>query len=58
VWPVGGGCLLLLGTWSCLRICRGSVLPYTQFCNCLLIAIAFYTLLASLFCISNDFLIC
>jgi hypothetical protein len=29
-------CLLLLGTWSYLRICRRSVLPYTRFCNCLL----------------------
>jgi hypothetical protein len=23
------------GTWSYLRICQRSVLPYTQFCNCL-----------------------
>jgi hypothetical protein len=51
VWPVSRGCLLLLGTWSYLRICRGSVLPYTRFCNCLLITITFYTLLTSLFCI-------
>jgi hypothetical protein len=36
VWPVSRGCLLLLGTWSYLRICRRSVLPYTRFCNCLL----------------------
>jgi hypothetical protein len=27
------------------------VLPYTRFCNCLLITITFYTLLTSLFCI-------
>jgi hypothetical protein len=50
VWPVSRGCLLLRGTWSCLRICRRSVLPYTRFCNCLLITITFYTLLTSLFC--------
>jgi hypothetical protein len=24
------------GTWSYLRICRRSLLPYTRFCNCLL----------------------
>jgi hypothetical protein len=36
VWSVSRGCLLLLGTWSCLCISRGSVLPYTRFCNCLL----------------------
>jgi hypothetical protein len=36
VWPVSRGCLLLLRTWSYLRICRTSVLPYTRFCNCLL----------------------
>jgi hypothetical protein len=36
VWPVSRGCLLLRGTWSYLRICRRSVLPYTPFCNCLL----------------------
>jgi hypothetical protein len=36
MWPVFKGCLLLRGTWSYLRICRGSVLPYTRFCNCLL----------------------
>jgi hypothetical protein len=36
VWPVSRGCLLLLGTWSYLRICRRSVLSYTQLCNCLL----------------------
>jgi hypothetical protein len=35
VWPVSRWCLLLLGTWSYLRICRRSVLPYTRFCNCL-----------------------
>jgi hypothetical protein len=35
VWPVSRGCLLLLGTWSYLRICRRSALPYTRFCNCL-----------------------
>jgi hypothetical protein len=28
--------LLLHGTWSYLRICRRSVMPYTRFCNCLL----------------------
>jgi hypothetical protein len=27
------------------------MLPYTRFCNCLLITITFYTLLTSLFCI-------
>jgi hypothetical protein len=52
VWPVSRGCLLLLGTWSYLRNCRRSVLPYTRFCNCLSITITFYTLLTSLFCIS------
>jgi hypothetical protein len=36
VWLVSRGCLPLLGTWSYLRICRRSVLPYTRFCNCLL----------------------
>jgi hypothetical protein len=51
MWPVSRGCLLLRGTWSYLRICRGSVLLYTRFCNCLLIMITFYTLLTSLFCI-------
>jgi hypothetical protein len=51
VWPVSRECLLLRGTWSYLRICRRSVLPYTRFCNCLLITITFYTLLTSLFCI-------
>jgi hypothetical protein len=35
VWPVSRGCLLLLGTWSYLRISRRFVLPYTRFCNCL-----------------------
>ena len=35
-WPVSRGCLLFLGTWPCLRICRRSVLPYIRFCNCLL----------------------
>jgi hypothetical protein len=34
-----------------IYICRRSVLPYTRFCNCFLITIAFYTLLTSLFCI-------
>jgi hypothetical protein len=43
VWPVSRGCLLLHGTWSSLRICRRSLLPYTRFCNCLLITITFYT---------------
>jgi hypothetical protein len=33
VWPVSRGCLLFLGTWSNLRICRRSVLPHTRFCN-------------------------
>jgi hypothetical protein len=51
VWPVSRACLLLRSTWSYLRICRGSVLPYTRFCNCLLITITFCTLLTSLFCI-------
>jgi hypothetical protein len=36
VWRVSRGCLLLLDTWSYLRICRRSVLPYTRFFNCLL----------------------
>jgi hypothetical protein len=36
VWPVSRGCLLLCGPWSYLCNCRRSVLPYTQFCNCLL----------------------
>jgi hypothetical protein len=33
LWPVNRGCLLLLGNWSYLRICRRSVLPCTRFCN-------------------------
>jgi hypothetical protein len=49
VWPVSRGCSLLRGTWSYLRICRRSVLPYTRFCNCLSITITFCTLLNSLF---------
>jgi hypothetical protein len=36
VWPVSRGCLLLRGTWSYLRICQRSVIPYTWFCNFLL----------------------
>jgi hypothetical protein len=36
VWPVSRGCLLLLGTCSYLCICWWFVLPYIQFCNCLL----------------------
>jgi hypothetical protein len=36
VWPVRRGCLLLHGNWSYLHIYRGSVLPYTRFCICLL----------------------
>jgi hypothetical protein len=36
MWPVSRGCSLLHNTWSYLRICRRFVLPYTQFCNCLL----------------------
>jgi hypothetical protein len=36
VWPVSRGCLLLRGTWSYLRICRGSMLPHNKFCICLL----------------------
>jgi hypothetical protein len=36
VWPVSRGCSLLQGTWSYLRICRGSMLPYTRFCICFL----------------------
>jgi hypothetical protein len=44
VWPVSRACLLLLGTWSYLRICRRSVLPHTWFCNCLLITITIDTL--------------
>jgi hypothetical protein len=46
VWPVSRGCLLLLGTWSHLRNCRRSVLPFTRFW----IMITFYTLLTSVFC--------
>jgi hypothetical protein len=30
--PVGKGWLLLLDTWSYLRICQGFALPYTRFC--------------------------
>ena len=48
------GCLLLRGTWSRLRICRRSVLPYTRSCNCLWIMITFYTLLTLLFCIATE----
>ena len=55
VWPVSRGCLLLLDTWSYLRICRGFMLPYTQFCNSLLIFISFYTLLTSPFNIYCSF---
>jgi hypothetical protein len=36
MWPVSRGCVLLRGSWSYLCICRGSVLAYTRFCNCLL----------------------
>jgi hypothetical protein len=36
VWPVSRGYLLLHGTWSYLRICQRSVLPYTRFGICLL----------------------
>jgi hypothetical protein len=36
VWPVSRWCLLLRFTRSYLCICRGSVLLYTRFCNCLL----------------------
>jgi hypothetical protein len=36
VWPVSKGYLLLRCTWYYLCICRGSVLLYTRFCNCLL----------------------
>jgi hypothetical protein len=31
VWPVSRLWLLLHGTWSYLRICWGTVLPYTRF---------------------------
>jgi hypothetical protein len=55
VWPVSRGCSLLRVTWSYLRICRRSVLPYTRFCNCLLIRITFYTLLTSLFCMLQTY---
>jgi hypothetical protein len=34
VWPVSRRCLLLRYTWSYLRVCWGSVLPYTRICNC------------------------
>jgi hypothetical protein len=57
VWPVSRGCLLLLGTWSYLLICRGSMLPYTRFCICR-VMITFYTLLTSLFCITNTLYMC
>jgi hypothetical protein len=37
VWLISkGASLLLLGTWSYLGVCRGSVLPLTRFCICLL----------------------
>jgi hypothetical protein len=36
VTAVSRGCSLPRGTWSYLRICQRSVLPYTRFCNCLL----------------------
>jgi hypothetical protein len=36
MWLINKGCLFLRGTWSYLRICRRSVLPYTRNCNCLL----------------------
>jgi hypothetical protein len=36
VWPVSRGWLPFLGTWSYLRICQRSVLPFTRFRNCLL----------------------
>ena len=45
VWPVSRGCLLLHGTWFCLRFCRRSVLPYTRFCMCFWTMITFNTLL-------------
>jgi hypothetical protein len=32
MWSVSRGCLLLQGTWSYFRFCRGSVLPYTRLC--------------------------
>ena len=53
VWPVSRGCSLLRGTWSHLRICRRSVLPYTRIVIAFWIMITFYTLLPSLFCISD-----
>jgi hypothetical protein len=56
VWAVSRGYLLLRGTGSYLCICRKSVMPYTRFCNCLLITITFYTLLNSLFCIIYYFI--
>jgi hypothetical protein len=58
VWPVSRGCLLLPSTWSYLRICRRSVLPYTRFWNCFLNYdnLTFYTLLTSLFCIQTIFI--
>jgi hypothetical protein len=36
VWPASRGCILLLGTWSCLRIFRGSVLLCNWFPICFL----------------------
>jgi hypothetical protein len=42
VWPVSRGCLLLLGTWSYLSICRRSVLPYTRFVIAFWIMVTFY----------------
>jgi hypothetical protein len=37
VWPVSRECLLLLGTWSYLRICwRSMTCPTLDFVNCLL----------------------
>jgi amino acid permease len=51
VWPVSRGCLLLRGTWSCLRICWGPFCPTLDFVFTVWIMIAFYALLTSLFCI-------
>jgi hypothetical protein len=51
VWPVSSGCLLLHGTWSYLRICRGPYCPTLDFVFAFWIMITFDTLLISLFCI-------
>jgi hypothetical protein len=44
VWPRSRGCLLLHGTWSYLRICRGSCCPTLDFVFTFWIMITFNTL--------------